>query len=115
LYSSSSTAKFQSAICASTLECRCLLRPLLARRKGDPYCCYNAAQRQRGVSRQQWRNSKLEQKHIGAADQPYRNPDDVRQPDRAVAASAFETFGSVHMSVQIYATLYHHSRNTKST
>lgn len=71
LYSSSSTAKFQSAMSVSTLKCRCLLRQLLLT-SWTTHC--NTAPRQRRESEVRRRNSKLEQKHIGAADQPYGEP-----------------------------------------
>jgi len=83
LYSSSSTAKFQSGavISTSTLESRCLLRLLLvsASDQGKPL-----QRRTKTKMREKGQlYSKLEQKHIGAADQPYRNPYDVSQPYQA--------------------------------
>ena len=99
LYSSSSTAKFQScAISASTLECRSLSPETIlgwqARRlpAASVYLSNDKEEKVRTTHNES--TCKHEQKHIGAADQPYRNPDDVRQPYLAIAASAFETFGS---------------------
>jgi hypothetical protein len=93
---------------ASTLECRCLVRHLPCQQaRRTPAAATGPHKDKDEIVNSITGIASSNRSILAPQISPMGNPDDVRQPDRAVAASAFETFGRVDVSVQIYARLDH--------